>query len=124
MQDFDRHIKDLLEDAEVEVALVIDGTPSTEKTVKLDADQQEFLFEQLPITNADTGEAYVYSVTETSVSGVPDGYTMVVTGDAENGFTITNTEDCTEVPVEKIWKSATGETLPWPGDDRREETRK
>ena len=105
------------EDAEVEVALVIDGTPSTEKTVKLDADQQEFLFEQLPITNADTGEAYMYSVTETSVSGVPEGYTMVVTGDAENGFTITNTEDCTEVLVEKVWKSATGETLPWPGDD-------
>ncbi len=105
------------EDAEVEVALVIDGTPSTEKTVKLDAKCQKFTFENLPTTDVLTGKAYEYSVTETSVSGVPDGYTMVVSGDVENGFTITNTEDCTEVSVEKIWKSATGETLPWPGDD-------
>ena len=59
----------------------------------------------------------MYSVTEKSVSNVPTGFTVAVTGTATTGFTITNTEDDTEVPVEKVWKSATGESLSWPGDD-------
>ncbi|MBN3586013.1 Cna B-type domain-containing protein, partial [Algoriphagus aestuarii] len=51
------------------------------------------------------GKAIVYTVDEVEV---PEGYTKSLSGDAETGYTITNTHnnDLTEVSVEKIWDDA------------------
>ncbi len=49
------------------------------------------------------GRAIEYTVQETDV---PKGYTAQVTGDAESGFTITNTHepDTAEITVTKVWE--------------------
>ena len=83
-------------------------------TCVLKADQDSYTFKDLPITNPTTGDPYAYSVTEQSVKNVPEGFTVAVTGTVEEGFTVTNTEDSTELPVEKIWKNPDLEDLPWP----------
>ena len=57
-------------------------------------------FDNLPVY--ESGKKITYSVVEVNV---PDGYTPEVTGDAENGFTITNTHtpETTSIDVQKIW---------------------
>ena len=59
-------------------------------------------YEWTDLDKYNNGEEIVYTVTE---SLVPDGYEEEVTGDAKNGFTITNTHTPakTSVSVEKIW---------------------
>ena len=61
-----------------------------------------------------------YSAVETSVSGLEkDEFMTSITGDAENGYIITNTEipRTKDFSFTKIWRVAVGETkLPWPSD--------
>ena len=69
-------------------------------------------FKDLPQYNVSDGKRtkIEYSVEELSV----DGFTSKVTGDADKGFTITNTENppaTTEVDVAKVWKDADGSGL-------------
>ena len=57
-------------------------------------------FEALPTADKN-GQAYIYTVSETAVPG----YTTRITGDAQTGFTITNTkaDRYTSLTVEKVW---------------------
>lgn len=72
-------------------------------------------FRELPTHDAD-GTAYSYSVSEVAV----EGYTTQITGDAQNGFTITNTKSklpdpgysYIDITVEKNWVLDNGGTLP------------
>ena len=54
-------------------------------------------FEDLPVNKG--GAAIEYDIDEVSV----ENYTTEKSGDAETGFTITNTPDLTEVSVKKVW---------------------
>ena len=100
------------DDVVVTVTLVADGT-ETDKTVELTKTSPSGSFTNLPITNT-SGKEIEYTIAETNVSGLPEGYSAEVTGSAEDGFTVTNTEDSTELPVKKIWKNPDLEDLPWP----------
>ena len=71
-------------------------------------------FTGLPLTKKIDGKQVdiAYSVEELEV----DGYTSIVTGNARDGFTITNTQTpptppTTEVSVNKVWKSFDGKDL-------------
>ena len=81
--------------------------------VELNAENEwKHTFKDLPQYKVSDGKRtkITYSVDELSV----DGFTSKVTGDAEKGFTITNTENppaTTDVPVEKVWKDADGADL-------------
>ena len=56
-----------------------------------------------------------YSVIETSVTGVDKTkYSVTIEGSAAEGYTVTNTEGDTSISVEKVWKNAEGDVLPWP----------
>ncbi len=61
--------------------------------------------------NDSDGKAITYSVKEATV---PTGYTAVVTGDAETGFTITNThiKETVSVSGTKTWVHGTNAVLP------------
>ena len=98
------------------VALVINDTVSTTKTYKLDATHQSYTFDNLPLTDTN-GDPYTYSITEQSVTGVDTTkYSMTLSGSTADGYTVTNTEYSTQVPVEKIWKNSDLTKLPWPKD--------
>lgn len=71
----------------------------TDKTVELnDNNNWKATFEDLDVY-AGSGEAIDYQVEELAI----DGYNSKITGDASNGFVVTNTET-TSVSVEKTWK--------------------
>ena len=57
-------------------------------------------FSGLPKYDSQTGEEIAYSLAEEPV----DGYDSAVSGDAQSGFTVTNTSSATvDVPVSKKW---------------------
>ena len=64
---------------------------STEQTLILSKDQMSGAFVNLPVKSGE--DDIIYSVVETDITGI-DGSKIwsSITGDAENGFTITNTE--------------------------------
>ena len=96
---------------EVTLQLTADGTPVTGKTVKLNADKTSDKFTSLPKYKADGTTEIVYGVDEVNVAG----YDSVV-GALENGkITVTNTQETTDVTVEKMWVNADG-TSNWPKD--------
>ena len=110
--------KDLDADATVPVKVQLVGTVGGEQfnvgqPVELNADNGwTHTFTDLPKTKTVDGEQVevAYSVQELPV----EGFTTKVTGNAKDGFTITNTENpptTTEVPVEKVWKDADGADL-------------
>ena len=70
-------------------------------TMKLNAEGGwKGTFSGLPKYDAQTGEQIEYNLAEEPV----DGYDSAVSGDALNGFTVTNTSTATvNVPVEKKW---------------------
>ena len=70
-------------------------------TLKLNAEGEwKGTFSGLPKYDSQTGEEIAYAVAEDAV----DGYDSAVTGDAHDGFTVTNTSTATvSVPVEKKW---------------------
>ena len=71
------------------------------RTMKLNAENEwKGAFSGLPKYDSQTGEEIEYSVAEEPV----DGYSSAVTGDAHDGFTVTNTSTATvDVPVSKKW---------------------
>ena len=88
--------------AEITVNLIatVDGTEYVIETKKITAaDGWTTSFKNLPTKIG--SDRINYSVTEEAV----DGYTAVVTGNADDGFTITNTKtsEKTEVKVKKTW---------------------
>ncbi len=85
--------------AEITVALLADGE-QTGETLTLKEGAWSGSFTDLD-KYAD-GQEIVYSMAEVEV---PEGYTSTVSGDAENGFTITNTSDPkkTSILVAKVW---------------------
>ena len=95
------------------VGKVGDDTSYIGQPVELNADNKwTHTFENLPKTKTVEGKQVEvkYSVEELTV----DGFTSEVTGDAEKGFTVTNSENpsaTTEVPVEKVWRAADGSEL-------------
>ncbi|ATH97518.1 hypothetical protein COP05_00275 [Dermabacter jinjuensis] len=68
-------------------------------------------FADLPVSEKIDGALLdvTYSVEEVAA----EGFASEVTGDAANGFTVTNTQipPVSEVPVEKVWKAADGSVL-------------
>ena len=80
------------------------------RTMKLNAENEwKGAFSGLPKYDSQTGEEIEYSVAEEPV----DGYSSAVTGDAHDGFTVTNTSTATvDVPVSKKWVGpAAGEAV-------------
>jgi pilin isopeptide linkage protein/uncharacterized repeat protein (TIGR01451 family) len=93
----------------VTVTLYVDGKAS-ENTVTLNADNSwKGSFENLP-KNAG-GKKIEYTVVEAGVSGVDASkYTTTVTGDADAGFVITNTNtEVVDVTVTKAWDDASNQ---------------
>ena len=100
------------EKTSVDVTKTWVGTPAASVTIKLFADGTEketvtltaadnwmHTFSNLPKYAAD-GHEIVYTVDETPVTN----YTKAITGDAANGFTITNTiTGKVNIPVTKVW---------------------
>ena len=97
------------EGVNVEVQLIADGTPATDKVLILSVENPDGEFADLAITNT-KGEKIKYTIDEIDV----DGYESEIGGTAAEGFTVTNIEGTTSVPVEKIWKNSDGQALPWP----------
>lgn len=87
---------------QVEIKLLADGT-TKEKVTLTEADQWKHSFENLPKFDANDGHEIVYTVEETALSG----YTSEISGDAANGYIVTNTKTITP-------PSPTPETPPTP----------
>ena len=86
---------------EITVILLANGEKVDEQTVSADGDGNwEFSFEDLPAK--EKGEPIAYTVDEEPVPG----YDTEITGDLENGFTITNTHIPGTITIcgEKIWE--------------------
>ena len=85
----------------ITVTLLANGVPTASKEVTTD-DNWQFSFTDLP--KYANGVEITYTIQETSVSD----YTTVITGDAANGFTITNsyTPGKTNVEGVKTWNDA------------------
>ena len=84
------------------VSVVLTGSDGSERTLELSAENGwAASFDDLP-KFMDGGTEIEYSVAE---SDTPEGYETAVTGDAEGGFTITNTHaiETVDIPVSKVW---------------------
>lgn len=80
-------------------------------TVQLSEDNSwRAVFEDVPVVDA-TGNAYTYTVKEINV----EGYTSKVTGNADDGFVITNTRDTGSLKIEKTL-AAGSENVTIPSD--------
>ena len=111
--------KDLDEASKVAVKVQLVGSVGNERfnvgqPAELNADNQwTHTFKDLPKTKTVDGQQVEvqYSVEELSI----EGFTSTVSGDAKNGFTITNVQnpptDTVEVKVSKEWKDAEGKDL-------------
>src|SRR5699024_7000530 len=84
----------------VTIKLLADGE-ETDKTIELSDDNDwSYVFTDLDAFDS-KGEAIKYTVEEIEI----EGYSVEITGDAKEGFTITNTRSGeTEVSVEKVWE--------------------
>ena len=100
----------------VEVTLLADGeaVSQTGITAKqtLDADNQ-WTYTWQDLNQKKAGKDIVYTVKETETAVItgtdgPGTYKYEITGDATEGFTVTNTHtpETVEVPVEKVWNDA------------------
>jgi len=88
----------------VRVTLYKDGVAASVAELNEGNDWSYTFFDLYKLQN---GEEIVYTVGE-AYEDVPAGYTPVVTGDEETGYTITNshTPEVTEVTVTKKWEDA------------------
>ena len=75
---------------QVEIKLLADGVEK-DKVILSEAEQWTHTFTNLPRLDENDGHEIVYTVAETAV----DGYTTSITGDAVNGFIVTNTKTTT-----------------------------
>ena len=84
----------------VDITLVKDGE-DTENTLVLNAQNEwKDSFENLPKYDEKDGHLIDYKIKETAVKD----YTSKITGDALNGFVVTNTNVHTiSIPVQKVW---------------------
>ena len=83
-------------------------------TADLTAESPSYTFDSLPQYDAE-GNEIAYTVEELGATGVSlKGYTTATTGDMAEGFTITNTQVATELPVAKVWQNADGSKADWP----------
>lgn len=87
---------------QVEIKLLADGA-TKEKVTLTEADQWKHSFVNLPKFDANDGHEIVYTVEEVALSG----YTSAISGDAANGYIVTNTKTITP-------PSPTPETPPTP----------
>ena len=87
---------------QVEIKLLADGA-TKEKVTLTEADQWKHSFVNLPKFDANDGHEIVYTVEEVALSG----YTSEISGDAANGYIVTNTKTITP-------PSPTPETPPTP----------
>ena len=87
---------------QVEIKLLADGA-TKEKVTLTEADQWKHSFVNLLKFDANDGHEIVYTVEETALSG----YTSAISGDAANGYIVTNTKTITP-------PSPTPETPPTP----------
>ena len=88
----------------VEIQLTADGTEVSGKTATLSADQPSYKFDKLPKYKADGTTEIEYGVKEVKVAG----YISDI-GDLTDGkITVTNTQETTEVVVDKKWVNADG----------------
>ena len=87
--------------AEKAVVRLLAGGADSGKSVELnEGNAWKASFEGLPKYDPQTGEEIAYAVEEDKV----EGYDSAVSGDAEHGFTVTNTSTAkVDVPVEKKW---------------------
>lgn len=89
----------------VTVRLYADGAEVDSAELKADAENADqdwkCVFEGLDRVHED-GSEIVYSVTEDGTAG----YLSAVTGDADNGFTVTNTGSFLNISVSKEWNDA------------------
>ena len=87
--------------AEKAVVRLLAGGQDSGKSVELsEGNGWKGAFRGLPKYDSQTGEEIEYAVKEDEV----DGYDSAVSGDAEHGFTVTNTSTAkVDVPVEKKW---------------------
>ena len=83
----------------VTVELLADGVPVKETTLK-ESNGWSFIFDSLPAKK--NGNEITYAVREINV---PDGYTASLSGNAKDGFVITNTHvpETVDVTVRKVW---------------------
>ncbi|MGI5888657.1 MAG: Cna B-type domain-containing protein, partial [Oscillospiraceae bacterium] len=82
-----------------DIKLLADGEEVD--SIRLDeSNNWKYTFEDLQKYNSD-GSEIVYTVSEVEI----DGYISSITGDAENGFLVTNTYAKISIPVEKVWAS-------------------
>ena len=94
--------RDGLRPASITVKLLADGDEY--RTAELTAPNWSATFEQLPIyKEGEEGKVVAYTVAEDKVTGYND---PVITGNATEGYTITNTHDIATTKVEgtKVWK--------------------
>ncbi len=95
-------------------------TTDTGQTLQLSADSVSGTFNNLPVYAGRT-----YSVAEAGVTGVPEGYTATVTGNARDGFAITNTAAPKPELKGSAVLSATKKmqsSVPWTSDEQFEFT--
>ncbi|WP_066191397.1 Cna B-type domain-containing protein [Gracilibacillus timonensis] len=89
----------------VEVALFANGEETDKENITLSNDNEwQASFTELPEFD-NSGSAIIYTVEEVNV---PEEYESDVTGDATDGFVITNsyTPGKVDIPVEKVWDDA------------------
>lgn len=95
---------------EVEIQLLANG--KVKETKKLTAnDQWKWTFNQL-LTNDDNGNPIAYTITETPLKG----YRTTITGDAANGFIITNRKKTSFTPPTISSSSSESSSLPLSSD--------
>lgn len=98
---------------QVEVELFHDGTSVEKKNITA-ADNWTVSFDNIEQINPDTGNEYQYTVKETGLDGsnkinlAGSWYTASVSGDANNGFTITNKKS---MPWEPLTPATTSKTV-------------
>ena len=85
------------------VHLFANGTEVADATLTADNDWT-YTFEDLD--QADSDGEISYTLTEDSVTG----YTSSISGDAESGFTVTNTKETINIPVTKEWVGGEGDS--------------
>lgn len=95
----------------VEIQLTADGTDVSGKTATLSADKTSYTFDKLPKYKADGKTEIAYSVKEVEVAG----YNSEVGALTDGKITVKNTQETTEVEVEKKWINAEDQSVrEWP----------
>ena len=86
----------------ITVRLYADGVQTDKTEVLSSANEWKAKFTDLPQYKDDEGNEIKYTVEEEKV---PEGYTASISGDAKNGYNITNTHQTqtVDIPVTKVW---------------------